>query len=172
MSADVDRISQLFKNVDLGHQRRGSDSSATKTFHLGPNVIHTHAHTGMGGSTSSLSGREGSPGPTPGKNCQLHVPASVTQERRGSTGNILWRKSSSPSPPSHMSHSPHHLGVVGPDMSRRGSTPGDVLMFPRKDSRKFSQDSIDLNEPTNRHWENTEGVILEEEVREYIFILL
>jgi len=174
MSADVDRISRLFRNMDMSHQRRGSDSSAPKTFQLTPNVIYPQPHTGMGGMTSSLSvprdHREGSPST---RTCQLHLPPGMSQERRGSTGNVLWKKASSPSPPSHH-HSPHAhlLSASGPEMSRRGSTPGDILMFPKKESRKFSQDSIDLNEPVGnqqqRHWESTAGVIMEEEVRPYL----
>ena len=201
MSTEVERISQLFKNVKLSQQRRGSDSGTPggggKTFQLGPNTQYTHAHTGSGGGAGSaahahtMQHREGSPGPgsiglaqNGSRNCQLHVPtAGLAAERRGSTGNMPWRKGGSPSPsPSptaqaggnghghaHPGHLPHHLQT---DWSRRGSTPGDVLLFPRKDSRKFSQDSIDASE--QKHWEHDGGAIIEEEVStaSYFFIAI
>jgi len=165
MSDDVEQISHLFRKTRLGHERRGSDESA-KAFHLAPNYHHISPRHSI--EILPSSGRE-----SPGRNCQLHIPHGVNPERRGSTGNIHWRKSSSPQPPAFHHH--HHLF---PNENRRGSTPGDVLLFPthRKDSRKFSQDSIELNEPSlagNGHktWKTSQGTIIEEEVNVFFSYL-
>lgn len=182
MSAEVERISQLFKNVNISHQRRGSDSgNSHKSFQLGPITGYTHAHTGSGGTPNSRFHREGATSPAGFINngkCQVHVPTvGLAAERRGSTGNISWRKGStganghahlhSHAPGQYHHHPPNIPHNLHADWSRRGSTPGDVLLFPRKDSRKFSQDSIELNESSKHqhHWEHDGNAIIEEEVR-------
>jgi hypothetical protein len=165
MATDAERLSKLFRNVHISQSRRGSDAGVNKAFFVAPHHSDVIPHSGG----SKESGREGSPSRTL---CHLHVPVppGVNQERRGSTGNILWRKSSSPQP-----HNNHLQNILDNEQSqRRGSTPGDFLVPPnRKDSRKFSQDSIDLNEPFSKqrsgslspkHWQSSEGPIIEEEV--------
>lgn len=155
-------IEKLFKNVHVSQSRRGSDAGMSKAFFVAPHHSDIIAHSGG----SAVSGRD-----SPSRlSCQLHVPPGVNQERRGSTGNIPWRKASSPHP-----HHPLQNVLDNEQSQRRGSTPGDFLVPPsRKDSRKFSQDSIDLNEPFSKersgslspkHWQSTDGPIIEEEVK-------
>lgn len=165
MATDAEKLSKLFKNVHISQSRRGSDAGVNKAFYVAPHHSDIMAHSGG----SAVSGRV-SP-----SSCQLHVPPGVNQERRGSTGNILWRKGSAPHAHAHAHHLQHVLNVE--HAQRRGSTPGDFLVPPnRKDSRKFSQDSIDMNEPFSKeragsvsptNWTSREAII-EEEVRQLI----
>jgi len=166
---DADRLSKLFKNVSLNQSRRGSDAGLSKAFYVAPHHSDVTPHSGGSG----LSGRE-----SPSRQlCQLHIPPGVNTERRGSTGNILWRKGSAPHAHQHLPLHHHHL--LSEHNQRRGSTPGDFLIMQnRKDSRKFShdarkfsQDSIDLNEPLtmidasgHKQWRSSQRAIIEEEV--------
>jgi hypothetical protein len=165
--SDAEKLSKLFKNVNISQSRRGSDAGLSKSFYVAPHHSDVTPHSGGSG----LSGRE-----SPSRLCQLHIPPGVSSERRGSTGNILWRKGSAPH--AHQHHPHHHL-LLSEQNQRRGSTPGDFLILQnRKDSRKFShdgrkfsQDSIDLNEPLtvmdasgHKQWRSSQGAIIEEEV--------
>ncbi|CAL8105092.1 unnamed protein product [Orchesella dallaii] len=168
MSKGGEKITKLMETINIAHQpRRGSNVGleGSKCFFLGPHHSDVISHAGGSGSGIAatataviISGRD-----SPNRSsCQLHVPPGVNTERRGSTGNILWRKGSTPH--AHLSAHQHLLSEQF--LHRRGSTPGDVLLFPRRDSRKFSTDSIDFEPITplnGKSWQSSQRTIVEEE---------
>lgn len=188
----ADKITKLMDHINISapSSRRGSDVGlvGSKGFYIAPHssdvghpnnasttttiVTGTTVHSPSCCAASAAKGGHGGHR----SSCQLQVPPTIiSQERRGSTGNILWRKGSLASgAPLHN----NHLNVANQSSHlRRGSTPGDVLLFPaRRDShsRKFSTDSIDLNAQdiamltaagkNGNPWKTSQRTIVEEEV--------
>lgn len=196
-----DKITKLMETINISapSSRRGSDVGlvGSKGFYIAPHssdVGHPNnsstTTTIVTGTTvhspnccaSSAAASGGGKGGGHRSSCQLQVPPTMfSQERRGSTGNILWRKGSLGAPLHN-----NHLNVANQSSHlRRGSTPGDVLLFPaRRDShsRKFSTDSIDLNaqdialltaaSKNGAPWRTSQRTIVEEEVskKKHFFI--
>jgi len=186
-----DKITKLMEHINISapSSRRGSDVGlvGSKGFYIAPHASDVGHPNNASTTTTVVTGTTvhspnccavggGKGGHR--SSCQLQVPPTIiSQERRGSTGNILWRKGSLASgAPLHN----NHLNVANQSSHlRRGSTPGDVLLFPaRRDShsRKFSTDSIDLNAQdmalltaagkNGNPWKTSQRTIVEEEVRQ------
>lgn len=168
-------ITKLMETINLSSSpRRGSDVGlpGSKGFYITPHSMEVKPTTTTIVTGATIHSPQCVRDSASRASCQLHVPPLNT-ERRGSTGNIMRRKGSVP----HVHHlNPHHSHIVNDNAyQRRGSTPGDVLLFPRRDSRKFSTDSIDLNADIslmngNKPWKTSQRTIVEEEVSYFLLL--